>query len=67
MHFIYKMEKGKEKTKQKMYCLRKRTAKDMNATIVSFNELVVAGGVLLFRKLEEKVFSLIRSLIFFAV
>lgn len=61
------MEKGKEKTKQKMYCLRKRTAKDMNATIVSFNELVVAGGVLLFRKLEEKVFSLIRSLIFFAV
>lgn len=42
MHFIYKMEKGKEKTKQKMYSLRKRTAKDMNATIVFFSELVVA-------------------------
>lgn len=38
----------------------------MNATIASFNELVVAEGVLLLRKVEEKVFSLIRSLIFFA-
>lgn len=24
MHFIYKMEKGKEETKQKMYCLRRK-------------------------------------------
>lgn len=39
----------------------------MNAIIASFNELVVARSVLLLRKVEEKVFSLIRSLIFFAV
>ena len=41
---------------------KKRTAKDMNATIASFNELVVAEGVLLLRKVEERrgVFSLIR-------
>ena len=34
----------------------------MNATIASFNELVVAEGVLLLRKVEERrgVFSLIR-------
>lgn len=62
MHFIYKTEKGKEETKQKnvLFEEKKRTAKDVNATIASFNELVVAGGVLLLRKVEEKVFSLIR-------
>lgn len=38
----------------------------MNAIIASFNELIVARSVLLLRKVEN-VFSLIRSLIFFAV
>lgn len=39
---------------------KKRTAKDMNATVASFNELAVAGGVLLLRKVEVKALSLIR-------
>lgn len=43
-----------------MFEEKKRTAKDMNATVASFNELVVAGGVLLLRKVEVKALSLIR-------
>lgn len=50
----------RNKAKNVLFEEKKRTAKAMNATIASFNELVVAGGVLLLRKVEEKVFSLIR-------
>lgn len=51
------MEKGKEETKEKnlFFEEKKRTTKDTNATISSFNELAVAGGLLLFRKVEEKI------------
>lgn len=43
MHFIYKIEKGKEKTtKNVLFEEKKRTAEDMYAIIASFNELVVA-------------------------
>lgn len=69
MHFIYRTGKGKEEAKQKNALSeeKKRTVKDMDAAIASFSELVVAGRVLLLRKVEEKVFSSIRSMIFFAV
>lgn len=50
----------RNKAKNVLFEEKKRIAKDMNATIASFNELVVAGSVLLLRKVEEKVFSLIR-------
>ena len=38
---------------------KKRRARDMNATIASPSELIVAQGVPLLRKVEAKVFSLI--------
>lgn len=63
---FYIKAKKKHSKKNILFEEKKKTAKDMNATVASFNELVVAGGVLLLGKVEEKVFSLIRSLIFFA-
>lgn len=44
IRFIIKTERGKEETKKNiLFEGKKRTAKDKNATIASFNELVVTG------------------------
>lgn len=49
----------RNKAKNTLFEVKKRTVKGVNAPIASFNKPVVAGGVLLLRKVEEKVFSVI--------